>query len=209
MISERKYETTVSLTCEPNAMAAVLQLLSQGVLVKARVPATIRGLLCRQLGISDDYLDKRVNTLFLNGKAVDDVDTAVVGNRATLALSASMPGFVGAAFRRGGYYASMRDNVSYVEAGEATEAEEGWVTLKLFNMTCPELGPLLLAAGIYVESKVLGSFFAARSAPFWTGCRSIRLNDREMDPEDLQRRQWWQEPGIVKLMGTTASRGDR
>jgi len=196
---------TIDLTCEPHALGAVLQLLSHGAFVKVRVPATIRGLLCGQLGVSDKYLDTRINTLFLNGKAVDDVDRAMVRDGATLALSASMPGFVGAAFRRGGYYASMRDNVSYVEAGPSEDTKEGLVTLKLFNMTCPELGPQLLVSGICLQGKDLEAFFAARPAAFWTGCRSVRIDAVEVDPEELKARDWSQTAGLVLLKATPAA----
>lgn len=193
------FNMTVELICESHALAAVLRLCSQGVLVKAEVPATIRGFLCGQLRIENDYLDNRINTLFLNGKAVDDVDDAVVKNGAVLALSASMPGFVGAAFRRGGYYATMRDNVSYVADGDAGEATHGLVKLKLFNMTCPELGPLLLASGVYVRPEELEAFFADRPAAFWNGCRSARVNGQELDPRDLLHTEWSQVTGPVRL----------
>jgi hypothetical protein len=195
---------TIDMTCEPHALRAVLQLLSQGGLMQVSVPATIRELLCSQLGISGEYVDKRINTLFLNGKAVDDVDSAVVRDRATLALSASMPGFVGAAFRRGGFYAAMRDNVSYVEGGAVEEAKRGLVMIKLFNMTCPELGPQLLASGIWLRGEDLDQFFAARPAAFWTGCRSIRVNSQEINAKDAQLRNWSQFQGFIRLKATAS-----
>ncbi len=204
-IPERNCGVIVDLTWKSDAMGAFLRFLSHGVLIKARVPATIRELMCGQFGVSDEYLDKRINTLFLNGKAVDDVDTAIVKQGATLALSASMPGFVGAAFRRGGYYAAMRDNVSHVEGGESGQAKEGLVTLKLFNMTCPEIGPLLLGIGVCLEAKALEEFFTERSAAFWGGCCTAKVNEQGIAPHDLREWEWSKSPGLVLLRVRSAS----
>ncbi len=136
---------------------------------------------------------------------MDDVDTAIVTHGATLALSASMPGFVGAAFRRGGYYASMRDNVSYVAGGESEQVKDGLVTLKLFNMTCPELGPLLLGMGVCLDPKALEEFFRERPANFWSGCCTANVDGQGIDPNNLRDRQWSKTPGPVLLKVRGAS----
>ena len=62
-----------------------------------------------QLGISESYLNERVQTIFLNGRAVDDLFGEVVGNNSTIALSAAMPGLAGAVFRKGGMLSSLRN----------------------------------------------------------------------------------------------------
>ncbi len=96
-------------------------ILQKGFLIKTLSGKTIRAVLCDQMGVSPEYLDKRVNTIFLDSKPVDNVDSAVLKEGSVLALSASMPGFVGAAFRKGGYYARMRGSITHGEdAGPAT-----------------------------------------------------------------------------------------
>lgn len=54
------------------------------------------------LGLPHFYVEERIQTLLLNGLAVDDPDTAVLESGARLALSAAMPGVLGATLRRGG-----------------------------------------------------------------------------------------------------------
>jgi len=63
--------------------------------VPARVGLSVKKVLCEQWGISPEYLDKRVKTIFLNGNAVDDIDKAILQDGSTLALSAAMPGLAG------------------------------------------------------------------------------------------------------------------
>ena len=68
------------------------------------------------------------------------------GLLAWLALSAAMPGLVGATLRRGGTYAAMRAAITRAaERGAAAAREEPLVRVKLFNLLIDELGPLLLA----------------------------------------------------------------
>jgi len=71
------------------------------------VGCSIRDLLCGQLALQDEYLDNRIHTFFLNGKAVDDVDSTLVTGGAVLALSSAMPGIMGDCLRKGGLYALM------------------------------------------------------------------------------------------------------
>ena len=61
----------------------------------------------------------------LDGKPVDDIGAALVQDGSTLALSAAMPGLVGATLRRGGAYSSFRSAITYHETGERLRAGEG------------------------------------------------------------------------------------
>ncbi|WP_054693113.1 hypothetical protein [Desulfosarcina cetonica] len=97
--------TDLELIIDPAAMPMLLPLMQKGVGLPAQIGCTIRQFLCDQLGISDAYLDQRIQTLFLNARPVDDVDGAILQDGATLALSAAMPGLLGATMRKGGHYA--------------------------------------------------------------------------------------------------------
>ncbi|MCP4349944.1 MAG: endonuclease/exonuclease/phosphatase family protein [Desulfobacterales bacterium] len=61
-------------------------------MLKVQVGCSIRSLLCKQTDVASDYVDERISTVFLDGKPVDDVDSAIVKNGSVLALSAAMPG---------------------------------------------------------------------------------------------------------------------
>ncbi len=134
----------LSLVAEPKLFEKFLQLLQKGVKVTGRVGSSVRSFLCDDLGLSPEYVDKRIQTLFLNGKAVDNPDTAHIKEDSTLALSAAMPGLLGATLRKGSYYARMRNEISHQEQREVISVHEGFVLLKLFNLLPAEIGPAIL-----------------------------------------------------------------
>src|SRR5512141_169430 len=94
---------TLQVSCDPDRLAAFYPLLQSGVVVRCRVGCTLGDLLSLQWGIAPEYVARRVTTVFLNSRAIDDVSTALVTAGATIALSGAMPGLVGATMRRGGY----------------------------------------------------------------------------------------------------------
>ncbi len=138
----------------------LLHLLESGVRQEVRVGGTLAQLLCDQIGIPRDYLDDRIQTLFLNAKAVDNADTARVTDGAVIALSAAMPGLVGATLRKGGTFSGLRAAISQEEATGAEELTLGTITLKLFNLVAREMGLDLLARGVVFPGRRLADFFA-------------------------------------------------
>jgi len=159
-----------------------------GVGVDATTGCSLRSTLCDQLGIANDYLDDRVQTLFLNGKAVDDVDTAVVGPGDTVALSASMPGLVGATMRKGGRYAVLRDNISLAESDACEIGLPTRLTVKLFNLIAPELAPLLLRGGVHVDGDRLTHLMDTFGPALSDGWRKITLGDETVGADALRER---------------------
>ena len=159
-------------------------------MVKVQVGSNIESLLCQQFGLSQEYLEKRIQTIFLDGKPVDDVDSAIVKQGSTLALSAAMPGLVGATLRRGGYYAQMRSQISYREETGSQAIHEGMIFLKLFNVLLKELGPSLLKRGISIKGKDLSDFFKRQLDDFWAGCKEAKLDGEKIDLETLKEINW-------------------
>jgi len=172
-------------------------LLQQGFLVRVPGGCNIRTILCQHLGFTPDYLENRIQTIFLNGKAVDEVDATIVGEGATLALSTAMPGLVGATMRKGGYYAGLRGAITHREAKRATPEANCLVRLKLFNLLTGEVGPLFLEKGICFESAVLEDFFRTRPEDFWSGFLAVSLNGKELDLTALAAGPW---PGVPELI---------
>ena len=160
-------------------------LFSKGVGVRARTGCSIEEFVCGQLGISQEYLEERIKTIFLDGKPVDDYRTASVGDGSLLALSAAMPGLVGAVMRRGGYFASLRQTITYKGDPSDMSMQEGSVTVKLFNLTVRELGPVLLQHGILIEAGDLIDVLTHFEASFRKGCRSARYAGDAVDREAL------------------------
>jgi hypothetical protein len=188
-MSERKIQdlpatgaaATLSLHLERSNLPRFFPLCQQGFLVKVPGSGSIRTILCRYLGLDSDYLEGRIQTIFLNGKPVDEMDAALVGHGDTLALSAAMPGLVGATMRRGGYLAGLRANISHRNQDQAVYGGECLVELKLFNLLTEELGPFFLEKGIWVKEAVLELFLRYQPEDFWVGCLAAHLDGAELD----------------------------
>jgi hypothetical protein len=161
-------------------------LFSRGVRVSACLECSLKELICRQIGLAEDYLENRVQTVFLNGHPVDDVNRATVGEGATVALSAAMPGLAGAVLRKGGVLSTLRKNITYRNDASSRETCEGRVIVKLFNMTTREVGPLLLARGIWMEGAELSELLDRCEHLLRKGCRRIILDNSPTGLDDLR-----------------------
>jgi hypothetical protein len=189
----------VSMIWDAARLAAFVPILQKGFLIKTAGGKSIRAVLCDQMGVSPEYLDNRINTIFLDGKPVDNVDSAIIKEGAVLALSASMPGFVGAAFRKGGFYAPMRDSISHVSGQESTASREGFFLLKLYNFVAKELGPLFLESGIWLPLNDMKELFKGREDMFRSSCKSCNIDGSEVDVACFLKMEWLQRINLVRL----------
>ncbi len=187
----------VDLTCEPPVHVLFALMFQQGFMLRCRLGSTIREVLCHQYGIKDAYLDGRINTVFLDGKPVDDVDTARISGGSVLALSASMPGFAGAALRKGGFYAKMRQGITHAKDPGTALDSEGFFTLKLFNMVAEELGPTFLKDGVWLESKAFEEFFTTRSQATKSKYLKLAVDHQAVDCDALSEKHWSKEHRFV------------
>jgi len=160
----------IRLTWVESRIHELSGLVQRGFEVQALLGLSIREVLCNQLLMTQDYLDNHVNTIFLNGKSVDDVDVTLIEPGAVLALSASMPGFVGAAFRKGGHYALMRREISHVLGKKLVTVQPGMFILKLYNAVAKDWLAHFISHGITVKAVDLLAFLSTQSEGFWTGC---------------------------------------
>lgn len=158
-------------------------LFEKGVVIIANTGCTLRDFLCNQMGISGNYLDQRIQTLFLDARPVDDVDKAVVRDGSVLALSAAMPGLLGATMRKGGRYAALRKDISQ-PAGECGICPtSGRVTLKLFNMVIGELAGRLLEAGVEVDGGALERIARRHPELLPRGIRTASMDGHSLAPD--------------------------
>jgi len=176
---------SLCLCLEDDLIPRFFQLLQQGFIVKAQVGCSIKTLLCQQLDLSPEYLEERIQTIFLDGKPVDDVHSATVKQGSTLALSAALPGLVGASLRKGGYYAPMRSQISYREVTPSGPLQEGVIILKLFNLTLKELGPTFLKRGVWIDGGDLSDFFKRQPDDFWSAFKAARVDGKKFDLEKI------------------------
>jgi hypothetical protein len=163
------------------ALPYFLPLFQEGVMIETRTGGNLKDFLTRSLSIPADYVETRIQTVFLNGKAVDDLKQAIVRDGSTVALSAAMPGLVGATLRRGGFFASLRPAITSAAEPEAASPKPGRVILKLFNLLVPELAPALLAEGVGLTEGQLKKFLEGLQGDFWENCRGAVWDGRPIE----------------------------
>ncbi len=200
-----KLQSGLVMTVTDGESSKFVGLLNAGFMVKIRVGESVQALLCDRIGLDQSYFDERIQTLFLNSKPVDDPTTAVVKNGSILALSAAMPGLVGATFRKGGKYRWMRSSISHPDDSEVKAGRTGWVTVKLFNLILKELGPFFLEAGVWLKGETIQAFFADRTSSLAGTIQSVFLNGREVAPEALLELEGRDELMKIKIVSDTAN----
>ncbi len=173
----------LTLTVHRQDLPFYTTLLQSGVEIKSSNSETMGHFLNRLPGFTMDYVSDTVQTIFLNGTAVDDLTTPLGSDDPVLAISAAMPGLAGAIFRRNSFHAALRTNTeTLIEVGE--EAEPTLVTLKLFNSIALERGTELLEMGVTVKTTYLNAFLAKRATLFEKTVQ-IKLEDILVKKEKL------------------------
>jgi len=151
---------SLEMQLSPELLRIFFPLLQSGIGVEVELGCSIQQLLTEQFGIASDYVSGRITTIFLNSKAIDKASTAMIPEGAVLALSGAMPGLVGATMRSGGYYAAMRGAMTYHSERDIPVGTRGVITIKLFNLLLPELGPRLLLRGGLLRAARWREFLA-------------------------------------------------
>jgi hypothetical protein len=176
----------VRLTVKVQFVPLFFPILQKGFVQKIEVGCSVMALLSGQLGLSEAYIENRIQTIFLNGKPIDDMHTAIIRDGASLALSSAMPGVLGATLRRGGYYSRMRSQITHVEDSESLPCADGRIIVKLFNLTIRELGPMFLERGIWIEAEDLRDFFKSQWHALAGGCIRATVDDKSIDAATLR-----------------------
>ena len=161
---------------EPELIPRFFSLFQKGVLIRGRIGSTVFSFLSDECGMSRDYVEERIQTLFLDGKVIDDLHNSRIEDGSVLSLSAAMPGLLGATLRKGGYYAVFRSHISAHEKGTRIQAGEASITLKLFNLILKELGPGLLRKGIEVRKQDLHKLIKGLTETGLSGIKKVTLN---------------------------------
>ena len=164
-------------------VAVFFRHLQQGVKIRRRTGCSVDVFLREEIGAVPETINK-IQSIILDGKPVDDIGSALVHDGSVLALSAAMPGLVGATLRRGGAYSSFRGAITYQETEAACMPGKGWVRVKIFNLLMAEMGPDLLRQGVLVSANDLLSLLMERAGELRPGC-SVTLDGRSVDVGSL------------------------
>ena len=180
----------LALMVNARVLPLFFQLLGAGFYLNVQTGCSVKELLCNQLGIDEDYLDQRIKSIFLNGKVVDDVKSAIVPEDATMALSGAMPGLVGAILRSGGFYAPMRSQISHQKDKPTAHLKNGRIILKLWNLVVKEIGPIFLDRGIWIRGEELHSFIKRHWETLKAECNGVELDGKSATVDLLQNTAW-------------------
>ena len=191
-MKEKNEKKQIHLTIEPDSdgLSFFLPLLNHGFDVCITVGVSIKEFLCGQIGLHPDYLENRVQTLFVDGKAVDDFSGSPIQGGSVMALSGAMPGLAGATLRRGGFYGRMRGEISHPDKPTSTACGEGHVRVKLFNLILKEAGPLFLKHGVLIRGEDFYHRLSSAPDRLNTGYRSVKMDGRSIDPTILLDMDW-------------------
>ncbi|RJQ82222.1 MAG: hypothetical protein C4519_08135 [Desulfobacteraceae bacterium] len=177
---------TLAMRLPPPAFAGLIPFFSAGVGIQTRAGIALSELLCDQLAIPADYVDQRIQTIFVNGRAVDRVAHIRIAGGDVIALSAALPGLAGATLRKGGVLAVLRKEISHTDTTVQTGPQaKTMVTLKLFNLVAKELCALLLSRGVWVKGKDIAAHLRQGEATSLRGAQDILYNRQPVLPDEL------------------------
>jgi hypothetical protein len=177
---------TVEILVREGSINRYTILLQSGVDIGVPGRCSIGEFLDHLPGFTEDYVTNRVQTIFLNGTAMDNLATLITGTNPVLAISAAMPGLAGAIFRRNSVHAALRSK-SAPAPGETGQNGTVAVKLKLFNMIATEKGEALLAQGVGVTGNGLAAFLSDHPTLFASITRTV-IAGREVKNTDLIER---------------------
>jgi hypothetical protein len=183
----KELKTEIAFKIGTPLMHRFLLLLQHGFMVRCSTGCSVRKFLCQELGLTPEYVSEKIQTIFLDGRPVDDLEGATVKNGSRLSLSSAMPGLVGVTLKRGSILASFRKTITYMEESGTRKEAKGSIYVKLFNLVMKETGPLFLERGIYVQSSVLLDFIRDQNDNFLTDCRDIKRNGVQVEAAALER----------------------
>ncbi len=161
-------------------------LLQAGIYLQVAPQTPLDDFLCNYAGFSRQYIEKEVQTIFINGQAVDDLKTPLYGQSPVVAISAAMPGLAGAIFRKNSAHASLR-TVYDKDQPEIRTIKKNTVvniTLKLFNTILRDKGAAMLQAGVEISSSAL-LYFIQKRPEVMKMVRKIVMDRQIFNSEEL------------------------
>ena len=191
------------LTFHEPLPSALLRPFQRGAQVEVKVGGDLLSLLTEDLCLTEEGIAK-IQTIFWQSKPVDDIAGCVVRDGGVLALSAALPGLVGAVLRRDGFWSAMRDSITHQDDGASQTTSHGIITIKLFNFMLSEVGPLLLKRGIRLDVADLAALLNDPSVR--QKLEEVRLADQEVAVDTLGRLLGGEQK-ILFCVDTLASTG--
>lgn len=173
----------LELLIAPGTLPYFATVLQAGIVLQAHAGDTLGVFLDKLPGFTREYIINEIQTIFLNGTAIDDLETPLAGDNPVLALSAAMPGLAGAIFRKNSFHAALRTTLEEKDSS-CRDHRPIHVHLKLFNSIARDRGADLLATGVCIKASSLLNFFST-SPPLFDHLLSVNLDGRKKTGEEL------------------------
>lgn len=194
MLALTETENILHLTVSLESLERFTTLFQSGIILPSNRGEALGVFLSKLPGFTSDYVSNRVQTIFLDGNAVDDLQTQLIHDNSVIAISAAMPGLAGAIFRRNSMHAALRAQ-SADKDQQSKDEDRISVTLKLFNMIAVERGIELFNQGICIPSQAVHTFLHDRPSLF-KHIHGIALHDEPIYPDTLLTRLLSDQPTI-------------
>lgn len=141
------------------------------------VGVTVQQLLSADFALPLEYIDKRIETVFLNGQPLDDLEKAVIRSGDRLVLAAGLPGAAGICMRRKSPLQSYRADISRQNSANGSgegesptgdsgvtaitaRATHGRIELALFSLLMKELYAHFMRRGVWLSAQRLSDLLA-------------------------------------------------
>ncbi|MDP2847852.1 MAG: hypothetical protein Q8O35_06625 [Humidesulfovibrio sp.] len=135
------------------ALEAMTPLAREGFGVRIAAGLSLRSTLADDLGLGPECVEKRIQTVFLDGSPVDDIDQDFARPGSTLALAGALPGVAGIAMQRGSRIGVFREGITHSAVRDLPASDRSLrITLKLFNTVAVECLAQILSRGVEVRS---------------------------------------------------------
>jgi hypothetical protein len=144
---------TLLIQAQAEVLAALTPLAREGFGIDVPAGRSLRQTLADDLGLGAECVEKRIQTVFLDGSPVDDIDQDHARPGSALALAGALPGVAGICMQRQSRIGVYREGITHrVEEELPASARSLRITLKLFNVVAVECLAQVLAYGVEVRS---------------------------------------------------------
>lgn len=171
-------------------MASFAPMLMEGVELETDLGCSVFELLCDQIGLDVAYVNSRIQTVFMDGSPVDRLEDTLVRHGSVLALSAALPGLLGATLRKDGVYASLRQGITHMAPPAPGDRGRGLFTIKVFNVLLRELATPVFRFGVIVIWKRLDTRIRKGGDPLMNSIQAAEIDGNPSTAKDVAALGW-------------------
>jgi len=174
---------SLSIRASAQNLAGLAALAREGLGVSIAAGRSLRQTLTDDLGLDAEFVECRIQTIFLDGSPVDDIDTDHARPGSALALAGALPGVAGICMQRDSRIGVFREGITHQSQGLPASQQSLRITLKLFNVIAEEALAQVLSRGVEVRCGRLAELLDAN--PQALAHARLELDGRDISRQDL------------------------